>query len=213
MSMLPRASSVARAVALLVPSALLVLFNATGCAGNDHHCSTYCKDLLSCATPATCVLSDPSGAQSACETVCENGYDALTSAEVTLVDACFSCLTAAVPEGTCPTTLPTDTCKTACDSAATDAAGKKWATASAATPPDPAGVCTNGRNLFSGNETCSGGGTGTTCTLDCKDGSTEVGTSCDGSGACTCTAGKNKGKTYTSASPCDGNDMWNKCNL
>jgi len=210
-------SIVSRAAALVFIGLVALPFAACGgttVSAGSSTCASYCQLTVGCNDP-TCVLADPSAAQAACASTCETGLTSLTSAEVALVEACLDCLTQATG-GKCSANLPKGTCDAQCSSAATKAAGQKWEASTAATPTPAAGLCTNGMTAYGGSS-CQGGGTDTSCTSTCCNGSScttpEVGLACTGANldACTCTVGKNKGKTV-SATSCAG-DVWTLCNL
>jgi hypothetical protein len=210
-------SIVSRAAALVFAGLVALPFAACGgtTAGGNGTCSSYCQVTVACADPTTCVLADPSGAQASCVSTCETGMAALTSSEQTLVDTCFACLTEAAG-GKCFSNLPKGACDAQCNGAATTAAGNKWDAAVAAAPTPAAALCTNGMNAYGGSS-CTGGGTDSSCTNTCCNGSScttaDVAVECSGANLdmCTCTAGKNKGKTV-SATSCSG-DLWTLCNL
>jgi hypothetical protein len=189
-----------------------------GAAG--HGCGGYCKSILACATAATCVFADPAGAQSACAASCDDAVGALSAAEQGLVDTCLACANQATG-GACFLTLPMGSCKTECDGADTDAAMKKWLDVVGNAPLDPAAACTNGVNALA-NQDCAAGGGGSTCSVQCcnqtcgatPDVAADCTTPTSGPATCTCTEGKNKGKTFTPAGQaCSSVDVWNACNL
>lgn len=182
-------------------------------------CAAYCASQLACLTPGQCVLVDAAAAKSTCEAACDKGLGVLDAAELTAFQGCFDCLFANVGAGTCFENLPIGSCEAACNSDAVEAAGEKWEDASEPPSGDTSGLCTNGQDLFQGGE-CGASSDGTSCTLECCNGTCgavpDVAVSCVPDGAattCTCTAGKNKGKTYSSAEDCGSDELWNQCNL
>lgn len=185
----------------------------------DHGCSGYCKSLLACATPDICILVDPTGAQSACAASCDSAVGALTAAEQSLVDTCLACADQA-SGGQCLTMLPMGSCATECNGPGVDAAMNKWQKTVGNAPLNPAAACTNGVNALA-NQTCSGGGGGATCSTQCcnqtcgatPDVAADCTTPASGPASCTCTAGKNKGKTFTPTGDACSVNVWNACNL
>ena len=178
-------------------------------------CASYCQAIVDCSATTGCVFTDATSAEDACVSSCQTGLAALTAAESELVTTCFDCTFASADAG-CPGSSPASTCATECNSAATTAAGNKWQAAVMAAPTTAA-QCTNGMDPLSGGS-CSGGGDTTSCTSSCCNGSgacatPDVALECSGTNleTCTCTAGKNKGKTVQ-ATACSG-DVWTLCNL
>lgn len=182
-------------------------------------CIDYCDSRLACVDPAECVLADAAGAKTVCETGCAKGLAVLSMAEHATLKTCLDCMFSKAAPGTCFEELPFDSCKAQCDSSAVDNAAEKWIEASVPPPGDTKGLCTNGKSIFE-DISCTAGASETECSLECCNGSCgatpDVGVECQtpGSGpsSCTCTAGKNKGKTFQAPDPCGG-DVWNQCNL
>ena len=184
-------------------------------------CSGFCDNAVGCIDPAECVLVDPTGAKAACVANCAAGYAVLTTAEAAAVAGCIDCIVAATPTGACA--LDGDgaaACKAKCDSDVIEAAGEKWMDlAMPSGSVDPTAVCTNGKNPF-GSSACSAAGGGGSCDIECCNGDCSgaptVGATCTpefGAATCTCTAGKNKGKTYPTSDACSSDEVWNQCNL
>lgn len=205
-----------------VPALVLFVFSAIPFAAcgdsnpNAGTCSSYCALVVACDTPDKCTLADPGAAQQDCVTSCEAGFAALSTTDRAAFDPCIDCLLQAAG-GMCPTALPGSTCNAQCDSAAANAAGDKFGKAADASATANMDLCTNGRVAF-GATACTGSGDGTSCTSACCNGDTcstpDVAFTCTGTSLdqCTCTAGKNKGKTFQGGASC-GADPWNECNL
>lgn len=184
-------------------------------------CAGFCDYAVGCIDPAECVLVDPSGAKAACLANCAAGYAALTAAETAAVAGCIDCLVAVTPPGVCGFDSEEGAaCKTKCDSNEVEAAGEKWMDLAAPSGSvDPTATCTNGKNPF-GSSACSAAGGGGSCDIECCNGdctgAPTVGATCTpefGAATCTCTAGKNKGKTYPTTDACSSDEVWNQCNL
>jgi hypothetical protein len=210
-----------RVSALLFVS-LVAAIPFAGCSsGASSNCSHYCKSTLACATAQSCTFVDPGAAEDACVSLCEAGFNGLTGAETQAIDDCLSCAIQANPNDQCISNLPKTTCETICGTKATTDALDKWLQNLGSAPPPPGGECTNGRDYFSTQSECDFGGDGMSCSIQCCNGkcgaTPDVGVTCDETtspGTCTCTNGKNKGKTFTPAGdPCDANEAWNQCNL
>jgi hypothetical protein len=207
-----------------IPAFVLFVFSAlpfAACSSGDASpnagtCSAYCTAGLACATPDTCVLSDPAGAQEACITSCEAGIASLSPTDRAAFDPCIACVTQAAA-GMCLGNLPKGTCDAQCNTTAANTATDNFGKAAMASPATAMAECTNGKNAL-GSETCSGSGDSTSCSSTCCNGSScstpEVGFTCTGASLdmCTCTAGKNKGKAFQGKASC-GSDPWTACNL
>jgi hypothetical protein len=170
------------------------------------------------------MLAEPSATTSACATACESGVAALSASDANLVDACFHCLGAAGNQ--CYASLQTQ-CQPVCDSGPISGASDNYGAALQALLKKgipPALLCKNGMILFGivGGGTCA---VQPSTTGDCTDSCFNLGSSagatpdvavqCSAT-LCTCTAGKNKGKTFPPpASPvaCGNLDPWDECNL
>jgi hypothetical protein len=211
-------------MSLLSKAPALVLFALAaapfaGCGSSNPHadtCSGLCQAALACVDPSRCVVADPAGTQEACIQTCEAGYAGLTPAESDLVTACLSCAINAA-SGKCVTAVSGSACDAACKSADASAAGEKFTQGLSAAPPSAASQCTNGMNLI-GSTSCEGSGDPTSCTQSCCNGAScatpDVAVQCTTSSPamCTCTFGKNTGKTFSSPQGC-GVDLWTECNL
>jgi hypothetical protein len=189
-----------------------------GCGGSSNPnaatCSGYCQALLACVDPSRCVLRDPAATHDACVQSCEAGYAGLTPAESDLVTACFSCQVQATG-GKCLTDLPGNMCTSACFGTRPRLAQEKFLPGAAADATGPSSQCTNGMNAF-GLGSCSTTGDATSCTESCCNAPScttpDVAVQCTMSSPamCTCTAGKNTGKRFSSAQACS--DVWTACN-
>jgi hypothetical protein len=180
-------------------------------------CKVYCQEGLACVDPQTCTLAAPAAASSACASTCEAAYTALTPAQSLLMDACFSCINQAAA-GKCPDILPQGTCDSVCNTDAANAAGEAWAGAFRAMPSTPATQCTNGMDALGGGSCAVSAGDPTKCEKSCCNhdacATPDVAIVCTGASLdmCTCTAGKNAGKTFQSSDGCSS-DVWTLCNL
>jgi hypothetical protein len=186
-------------------------------AGSSAVCDTYCQGVATCANPSTCVLSDPSAFATACKKNCEAGFAMLPNADAAAVTECLSCMASAAG-GKCVTTLPSGTCGAQCDTASSADAFNAWASAFASAPITSASACTNGNNLFAygdcGSSVGGSGSCGVSCCVSPPCSTPDVAATCTGpnESMCTCTAGKNTGKTFTSSTGC-AFEPWNECNL
>jgi hypothetical protein len=185
-------------------------------------CASFCAgDRLACIDPAGCTLADAAGTQRACVGACEASFAALASDEAQVVTACYACKAQGVAAGQCQElAVSCDLSQCLPLNLSFAAAEAQWAQVFTANPAYSAGQCTNGKNALGGAscKVSSSSGSGP-CTATCCNGlnctSAEVGLQCDGASPtanCTCTAGKNKGKTFQSSISCDA-DVWTECNL
>jgi hypothetical protein len=188
--------------------------------GGQDLCSLFCATTLLCATQEKCTLVDPAAAASACTTACQHAAQPLTPAQVSTIAACYACLNALTP-ALCPR-ASFASCKSVCDDTAVNDAAYPFEQVLLKDPGAAALACTDGENLLLSH--CSDGSSAGSCTLSCCTtagcASPDVEAQCtvpdSGPIPCTCTAGKNKGKTFEVPNTpgfCGNLDVWPECNL
>lgn len=194
----------------------------SGCSGGT--CVSYCDVASACVAEQTCEVADSAAYKSACSDSCEAGLEDLGPSEEGLVKDCLRCFTRAF-KLSCDATKVTDECKDECFNSAAQPALETWAEAVAKASANNSDLaCKNGRPINGGEECSAGiGGSGNgmeeSCIMSCGAGpSVEI--ECKGppggQPTCTCTAGNNKGKSFSGS--CDGffddsNKIWDTCNL
>jgi hypothetical protein len=188
--------------------------------GGQDLCASFCATSLLCGTQDKCTLADPAAAASGCSGACLNVSKALPPAEVSTLAACYACLNAQTP-ALCPK-ASFGACKNLCDDTAVNQAGDAFFQALQQAPGTASVVCTDGENLLLNH--CAEASSLTSCTLSCSNNgntaSPDVEAQCTvpdaGPIPCTCTAGKNKGKTFSVPNApefCSNLDVWFECNL
>jgi hypothetical protein len=188
--------------------------------GGQDFCAQFCATTLLCGMQDKCTLADPAAAASGCSSACLNASKALTPAEVGTLAACFACLNAQTP-ALCPG-VSFGPCKSVCDDTAVNQAANPFFNALQQAPGTAALACTDGENLLLSH--CAEGSSASSCTLSCSNSTTstspDVAAQCTvpdaGPIPCTCTAGKNKGKTFSVPSTpefCGSIEVWVECNL
>lgn len=202
---------------------IIAALSAPGCGGGAAAaCEGFCESSLACAGADLCVLVDPDAAMNACKDKCSAGFAALSEVEAQEAQGCFLCISEAAQGGCFYAIAGTQLCDQECGTQAVIDATTKWREASKKLDPLPDGACTNGRNYLEGGRcqrTASIGG----CNIECCNGDCgpvpDVSATCDTTMTpvlCTCTEGKNKGKTLSSIDLCSIEelfDLWNVCNL
>jgi hypothetical protein len=183
-------------------------------------CSQLCATTFLCGTQGHCTFTDPAAAASACTAACQGAAQALTAAEVSTLLACYACLNAQTP-ALCPA-ASFGPCKSVCDDTAVNDAGYVFNNALQKEPSAAALTCTDGENLLLSH--CSEGSSVGACGVSCCQvagcASPDVSAQCTYSDAgpiqCSCTAGKDKGKTFevpNTPDRCGGIDVFSECNL
>jgi hypothetical protein len=191
-------------------------------------CASFCQGWLPCVNTALsdCVLADPAGAPGACQAVCQSGFAMLTPAQTSLLVPCMDCIGLHFAGQCFQQHNVMTVCGAACSGSDVGNAADAWGKGASNAALPAAGLCTNGMGLLGG--TCFGGPSLNPCTLTCCNtydvcsnpvAAASCTTPASGPTMCTCTAGKNKGKVFSSAGQCgetaDGGaaDIWSECNL
>jgi hypothetical protein len=188
--------------------------------GGQDFCSLFCATTFVCGVADNCTLPDSAAAASGCAAACQDASKTLSSGQVSTLAACYACLNAQIP-ALCPETS-FGPCKNICDDPPVNQAGDAFLSALLNEPGTAALNCTDGENLVL--RQCSQSSSPGSCSLTCCDTrgcvTPDVAVQCtvpdSGPIPCTCTAGKNKGKTFevaNTSAQCGNINAWLECNL
>ena len=178
--------------------------------------ATLCLTCFSSPVDSDCVLSDRDGARSTWATRCRQVLAATTASDRPYVLACLEYAgKQALPASCSAPTPPNSPCY-----ADQTGALRRFFDQLVAAPIAASGVCTNGRYLIVTMRSCGTNADETMTAAEWNQPGVETSggavVDCtpvtNGEFSCTCTAGKNTGKVFSSTTDACGVLLWTECN-